>query len=130
MRVYDFYATGDSGTPQSSLRYRLSTFAFINAMSHPALSHSALHTLVFSTRPRRAFVEGVLASIDRRERLEQETLKRRQALLLLSSSSSNSFAMTGTVGIQVLCLKIELDVCSAVQPLPPFGVIRNGRNRQ
>lgn len=43
----------------------------------------ALHTR-FSTRLRRAFVEGVLASIDRRERLEQESLKRRQASLKTS----------------------------------------------
>lgn len=42
------YATGASGTPQSSLRYRfLHVSCVSNAMSHPALSHSALHTLVF-----------------------------------------------------------------------------------
>lgn len=48
------------------------------------------YTLLFSTRPRRVFVEGVLASIDRRERLEQETLKRRQAFLLSDSTRSIS----------------------------------------
>lgn len=69
-RIEALHATGR----RRSCEARLHIFCLLNSTSY-----SALRTY-FSIRPRRAFVEGVLASIDRRERLEQESNKRRQAI--------------------------------------------------